>query len=43
MFLRVLIELVFTVYCNFYRNLWAERMPVFYGKIYKIFFLKCRR
>ena len=38
MFLSVLIELIFTVYCSFYIDLLAELMPVFYCKIYKIFF-----
>ena len=36
--LKCLTELIFTVHCNFYRNLLAELLPVFYCKIYNFFF-----
>ena len=38
MCLSGLIGLIFTIYFIFYGNLLAELLPVFYCKIYKIFF-----
>ena len=37
MFWSFLIELIFKVNCNYYGNLLAELLPVFYCRIYKIF------
>ena len=38
MFLSLLIELIFTVYCNFYGKILAELLPVFYCINTRLFF-----